>query len=129
MSYQQITIAGNLGRDPEMRYTPSGQAVTNLNVAASRKYTNGAGEKVEETVWFRVACWGKQAEVCNQYLKKGSKVLVTGRMQNPKPFQKQDGTWACSLDVNAQEVTFLGGGAHSEAAEPAAEPASEDIPF
>ncbi len=76
--FHTIIIVGNLGKDPEMRYTPSGQAVTSFSVATSRKYTSSNGEQVNETIWFRVSAWGKQAEVCNQYLKKGSKVLVEG---------------------------------------------------
>ncbi len=78
--YQTIIIAGNVGRDPEMRYTPSGQAVTSFSVATNRQYTNNNAETVKETIWFRVSAWGKQAETCNQYLKKGSKVLVEGRL-------------------------------------------------
>ena len=74
--YQKLIIIGNLGRDPEMRYTPDGKAVTTFSVATSRKYN----EK-EETTWFRVSVWGKQAESCNQYLTKGSKVLVEGRLR------------------------------------------------
>ena len=76
--YHTIIIVGNLGRDPEMRYTPSGQAVTNFNVATNRQYTASDGSQVKETIWFRVSSWGKQAETCNQFLKKGSKVLVEG---------------------------------------------------
>ncbi len=78
--YQKLTIAGNLGRDPEMRYLPSGQAVTNINVATNRVYTDSNGQKVTETIWFRVSIWGAQGESVNQYLKKGSKVLVEGRL-------------------------------------------------
>ena len=73
--YQKIVIVGNLGRDPEMRYTPSGQAVTNFSVATTRKWSDGNGQTREETIWFRVATWGKLAEVCNQYLAKGVKYL------------------------------------------------------
>jgi len=76
--YHTIIIVGNLGRDPEVRYTPSGQPVTSFSVATNRQYTNNAGETIKETLWFRVSAWGKTAEVCNQYLKKGSKVLVEG---------------------------------------------------
>ena len=82
--YQHITIVGRLGRDPEMRYTPSGQAVTSFNVATDRQYTDANGQKVKETTWFRVSVWGKQAETTNQYLKKGSMVLVDGRL-TPDP--------------------------------------------
>ena len=84
MSFHTIIIVGNLGRDPEMRYLPSGQAVTSFSVASSRSYTNNQGEKVDETIWFRVSVFGKMAETCNQYLQKGSKVLVEGRLQADK---------------------------------------------
>ena len=76
--YHTIIIVGNLGKDPEMRYTPSGQAVTSFPVATNRQYTTGSGEQVKETIWFRISTWGKTAETCNQYLKKGSKVLIEG---------------------------------------------------
>jgi len=76
----KIIISGNLGRDPEMRYTPQGQPVTNFPLASNRKYTNAQGETIKETVWVRVQVWGKLAEVCNQYLKKGAKALVEGRL-------------------------------------------------
>ena len=82
--YQKIVIVGNLGRDPEMRYTPSGQPVTNLSVATNRKWTSADGTPGEETIWFRVSVWGKQAETCNQYLSKGRQVLVEGRLR-PDP--------------------------------------------
>ena len=82
--YHTLIIVGNLGKDPEMRYPPSGQAVTSFSVATSRQYTSGSGEQVKETIWFRVSTWGKTAEVCNQYLKKGSKVLIEGRLTPDK---------------------------------------------
>ena len=110
--YHTIIIAGNLGRDPEMRYTPSGQAVTNFSVAVNDNYTNSQGEKVERTLWFRVSTWGKQAEICNQYLKKGRKVLVEGRLVadpatgGPRIWQGQKGTGA-SYEVSASTVRFL----------------------
>ena len=78
--YHTIIIAGNVGKDPEMRYTPSGQAVTSFSVATNRQYTTGNGEQVKETIWFRISTWGKTAEICNQYVKKGSKVLIEGRL-------------------------------------------------
>lgn len=114
--YQKIVIVGNLGKDPEMRYSPSGDAVTNLNVATGRKYTDKGGQQVEETVWFRVSVWGKQAEACNQYLKKGRTVLVEGRLNadkatgGPRIFTRQDGTSGASFEVTADTVRFLGGG-------------------
>lgn len=113
--YHTIIIVGNLGKDPEMRYTPNGQAVTNFSLATNRQYTGSDGQQVKETIWFRVAAWGKQAEACNQYLKRGSKVLVEGRLTpdketgGPHVYTKQDGTSGASFEVNAQTVRFLGG--------------------
>ncbi len=115
MSYQKIVIVGNLGRDPEMRYLSSGQAVTNFNVATNRQYTASSGEKVKETTWFRVSAWGRQAETSNQYLKTGSKVLVEGRMNpdketgNPRVFERKDGTTGASYEITADRVVFMSG--------------------
>ncbi len=145
--YQKMVIAGNLGRDPEMRYTPSGQAVTNLNVATNRQYTSNSGEKVKETTWFRVSVWGKQAESCNQYLHKGSKVLVEGRMNQdpatggPRVWTGTDGSPRASFEITAQTVRFLssrqedqgtGGGGGSNYGQPndaMIPPSDDDIPF
>ncbi len=73
-------IVGNLGRDPDMRYTPAGKPVTDFSVAVNRQFTGANGQAVKDVVWFRVSTWGKQAEICNQHLKKGAKVLVEGRL-------------------------------------------------
>jgi single-strand DNA-binding protein len=114
MSYHTIIIVGNLGRDPEMRYTPSGQAVTNLSVASNRQYTDSGGQLVKETIWFRVSVWGKQAENCAQYLKKGRPVLIEGRLNpdpktgGPRVWQGQNGPGA-TFEVTASTVKFLGG--------------------
>jgi single-strand DNA-binding protein len=111
--YQKLTIAGNLGRDPEMRYLPSGQAVTNINVATNRVYTDSNGQKVTETIWFRVSIWGAQGESVNQYLKKGSKVLVEGRLNadpetgGPRVFTRNDGSTGASFEMTANRVIFL----------------------
>jgi len=111
--YHTIIIVGNLGRDPEMRYTPGGQAVTNFNVATNRQYTASDGTSVKETIWFRVSVWGKAAETTNQYLRKGSKVLVEGRLipdpssGGPRVWTRQDGTAAASFEVSANTVRFL----------------------
>lgn len=130
--YQQITLVGNLGRAPEMRYLPDGTAVTSFSVAVNRKYGNK-----DETAWFRVSVWGKQAEACNQYLDKGRQVLVVGRLQfDPatgasKIFTKQDGTSGTSFEVRADSVTFLGGGERGseEFEERDSEPSTSNIPF
>lgn len=114
--YHQLTIVGYLGSDPEMRYTPSGQAVTSFSVATSRKYTNNSGQQVDETTWFRVSVWGAQAEACNQYLTKGRPVLVTGNLRpdpqtgNPRTFSRNDGSIGASYEVNANTVRFLPSG-------------------
>lgn len=144
MSYQKIIIIGNLGREPEMRYTPSGQAVTSFSVAVNETYTNNNGEKVKKTIWFRVTTWGKQAEICNQYLKKGQQVLVDGRMNadvatgGPKIFTRQDGTAGSSFEVTAQTVRFLSSRSESESGpiagggggmEMAELPPEDEIPF
>jgi len=107
--YQQITIIGRLGRDPEMRYLSNGDPVTSFSVATDRKWTDANGQRQERTVWFRVSAWGKLAEVCNQYLSKGRQVFVSGEMQEPRPYQARDGEWRASLDVRAREIKFLGG--------------------
>jgi single-strand DNA-binding protein len=110
--YHNIIIAGNLGRDPEMRYTPSGQAVTSFSVAVNDDYTGRDGNRVKRTIWFRVSTWGKLAETCNNFLAKGRKVLVEGRMVadesgNPRTFQRQDGSTAASFEITAKTVRFL----------------------
>ena len=128
--YQSLTIIGHLGKEPEMRYTPSGQAVTSFNVATNREYTNDAGTKVKETTWFRVAAWGKLAEICNQFLHKGSMVLVEGRLTadtygNPRIWTDDKGTARANFEMTASTVRFLS--SNPGTAEPA-EPESE-IPF
>ena len=101
MSYQKSIIAGNAGRDAEMRYTPSGKQGTTFSVATERQYTNNAGERVKETTWFKV-------EICNQYVKKGDKVLVDGRMKPARAWKGKDGEPRASLEMVANEVKFLG---------------------
>jgi single-strand DNA-binding protein len=137
--WHTIIIVGNLGRDPEMRYTPSGQAVTSFSVATSRQYTANNGQQVKETIWFRVSAWGKQAETCNQYLRKGSKVLVEGRLQpdpnsgGPRIWNRQDGTPGASFEVTANTIRFLTSRAESEGEGIGGEESTtgneEEIPF
>jgi single-strand DNA-binding protein len=140
--YHKVILVGNLGRDPEMRYTPSGAAVTNFSMATSEKWTGQDGQQQERTIWWRVSVFGKSGEACNEYLKKGSKVLVEGRMNadaktgNPRLWQGQDGQMRASFEVTASAVKFLssrGEAAGAAAAAPGmmdAEPADEtEIPF
>jgi len=105
----KITIIGHLGRDPEMKYTADGQAVTTFSVASSRKYKTAAGEQKEETEWFNVSAWNKLAEICNQYLTKGKQVYIEGRLKT-RCYETQSGEKRFSLDVSCSEIQFLGGG-------------------
>jgi len=106
-SLSKVILVGNLGSDPEMRYTPNGKAVTSFNVATNRRYTTSGGESKEETDWFRVSVWGKQAEQCNQFLGKGKQVYVEGRL-HARSWEGQDRQMRTSLEVNAERVLFLG---------------------
>lgn len=107
--YQNTIVVGHLGRDPEMRYTPSGDPVVNFSVATSYRYTDREGQQQEKTTWFNVSVFGKQAESCNQYLSKGRLVLVEGEV-SARAYTAQDGTPRASLDLRASRVRFLGGG-------------------
>ena len=112
MSYHNITIVGNCGSDPTMRYTQDGNAVTTMSIATNKVYTNKAGEKVKKVVWFRVSVWGKMAENVNNFLHKGSLVLVEGEINagddgNPKLFDRNDGSKGASYEVMAKNVQFL----------------------
>ena len=142
--YHTLIIVGNVGRDAEMRYTPSGQAVTSFSVASNRQYTANSGEQVKETIWFRITTWGKQAEICNQYVKKGSKVLVEGRLTpdqstgGPRIWNDQSGSPRASFEVTANTVRFLssrsemdggGGGMSSGESTFVGAPSEDDIPF
>jgi len=136
--YQKLIIIGNLGRDPEMRYTQDGTPVTSFSVATNRRWTDASGQQQERTVWFRVSAWRRLAETCNQYLSKGRRVLVEGEIQEPRVWQGQDGQWRASLDVTARAVKFLGGRGDAAAAPPAPAAAGptppesideEEIPF
>jgi single-strand DNA-binding protein len=112
--YHKIILVGNLGRDPEMRYTGDGTPVTNFSMATSEKWTGQDEQQQERTVWWRVSAWRRLAETCNQYLSKGSQVLVEGRVNpdpetgNPKTYTRNDGSVGASYDVTALTVKFLG---------------------
>ncbi len=105
--YQQITLVGNLGQDPEMRYTASGVPVTNFSVATSRTWTGTDGQRQEKTVWFRVTAWRRLAETCNEYLSKGRRVLVVGEMEEPNIWTDQGGNTRADLQLTARDVHFL----------------------
>ena len=103
----KLMIIGHLGRDPEMRYTPSGKPVTTFSVGTSRTWHSADGERHEETEWFNVVAWGSLAEVCNQHLKKGQQVYVEGRLQTRR-WEDGDGNKHFTTEVVAQEMTMLG---------------------
>ena len=109
----KLIVIGNLGRDPEMQYTPSGQTVTKFSVASSRKFTTGAGEQREETEWFNCTAWGKLAETCNQYLVKGQQVYIEGRI-HLNQYEGRDGQSRSSLEVSVSDIQFLGKRASGE---------------
>ena len=106
-SLSKVILIGNLGSDPEMRYTPDGKSVTSFRMATNYRYTTSAGETREETDWYRITVWGRQAEFCNQNLSKGQQVYVEGRL-HARPWQGQDGQTRTSLEVTAANVVPLG---------------------
>ena len=108
-----IIVTGNLGRDPEMRETPSGQKVTNLSVCDNRRFKDSNGDARTEKTWYKVAVWGAQAEPCNTHLKKGRQVYFEGRLipdkdGNPRIWEGNDGFAHASYEVTARTVQFLG---------------------
>ena len=137
MSCHTVILAGNVGRDAEMKYTDKGQPYTKFSVATNRQYTSGNGETVKETIWFNVTTWAKQAEICNQYVKKGSKVLVEGRLEadpatgSPRVWKSQDGSSKASFEVTASTVRFLSGRDEASGSQGNAAPYSDDsdLPF
>jgi single-strand DNA-binding protein len=127
---QTIFLAGNLGRDPEVRYTPNGTAIARFSLASNERWTDQQGQQQERTVWWRVSVWGKKAEDISQYLKKGSQVFIEGRMDadpetgGPRLWTGRDGKTHASYEIIARTVEFTGrrgGGARFE-------PSDEDIP-
>lgn len=139
--FQKLILIGNLGSDPELRYTSSGQPVANFSLATNRRWVDSSSnENREETAWFRVSVWGRQAENVNSYLEKGRMVLVEGRLVpdpdtgGPKMFKRQDGTMGTSYEVSASNVRFLSGS--QDVSKPSTHKASvsapeeaEEIPF
>lgn len=127
MDYFHMMLKGNLGRDPELRYTPNGNKVCKFSVAVNRVYKNREGTEMQETMWFVVSTWDNLAELCNKYLSQGSKVLVEGRLNpdsetgGPKVYKRNDGSHGASYEVTSRRVIFLDG--------PGKEAQEEDIPF
>jgi single-strand DNA-binding protein len=107
-SVNKVILVGNLGRDPEMRYLPSGEAVANLALATTDKFKDKSGQLVEQTEWHRVAFFGRTAEVCGQYLKKGSQVYVEGSLRTRK-YTDKDGVEKYSTEIRGDRMQMLGG--------------------
>jgi single-strand DNA-binding protein len=144
MSFNKVIVVGNLGRDPELRYTPQGTAVCSFSVATSEKRRDKAGEFQEVTTWFRVTTWGKQAETASKYLTKGRPVYIEGRLRIEE-WTDRDGKNRYTLELNATDLNFIGGGQsenHSsdsntetendfptDAGTSSVSPTDEDIPF
>jgi single-strand DNA-binding protein len=139
--YHTVIIAGHLGRDPEMRYTPDGTPVTNFSVATNRRWTGQDGTSREQTFWFRVTAWRRLAETCNQFLQKGRAVLVEGELNadpatgGPRVWTGNDGVPRASFEMTARTVRFIGGRGEVAPVGPAADEfeappdEEEDIPF
>ena len=104
----RVFLMGNLTRDPELRYIPSGTAVANFTIAVNRVYSTQTGEKKEEVCFVRIVVWGRRAEVCGEYLSKGSPAFVEGRLRS-RSWQAQDGQNRSTIEVVADNVQFLGG--------------------
>ena len=126
----KVMIIGQLGRDPEMRYTPSGRPVTSFSVATTRSWTSSDGDRREETEWFNVVAWGNLAEICKQYLHKGQPTYVEGRLQT-RGWEDQEGKKHFRTELVANEVIILSD-RRSEAGEegaPEEMPSEDEFPF
>ena len=139
-SVNKAIILGNLGRDPELRHTQAGKAVATLRIATNEVWNDQSGERQERTEWHSVVVWGRQAETCNQYLKKGRTVYIEGRIQTRK-WQDKEGNDRYSTEIVADRVQFIGGqaGTGDSAGEPSfgggggdltpPPPGGSDVPF
>ena len=143
MSFNKVILVGNLGRDPELRYTPQGTPVCSFSMATNERRKDKAGEMQDQTTWFKVTLWGRQAETASQYLTKGKSVYIEGRLR-VEEWTDRDGKPRHTLEVNATDMQFIGGGrgegeppmeraaaaggGATEHSEPA-DVADDDIPF
>jgi single-strand DNA-binding protein len=105
----KVMLIGNLGKDPEVRYTPGGQAVANFNIATNEAWTDKQGQKQERTEWHRIVVWGKVAELCGEYLSKGRQVYIEGRLQT-REWTNKEGAKQYTTEIVANQVLFLAGG-------------------
>jgi len=144
MSLNKAMLIGNLGKDPELRFTPSGRAVARFPVATSEQWTDANGQRQDRTEWHNIVVWGKQAESCGQYLSKGRQVFIEGSIRS-RQYDDKEGQKRYITEVIAQRVQFLGGGGRGDGAgggagrgaqsaggdemAPAPAPEDDDIPF
>ena len=143
MSVNKVILLGNLGKDPDLRYTPSGKAVATFSLATSERWTSQDGQKQENTTWHNIVAWGKQAETMKEYLTKGRQVYIEGRIAN-RSYEDKEGNKKYISEVVVQSFSFVGnkgssgnGGGQTAAAEPAAETvpdagsgqSDDDLPF
>jgi single-strand DNA-binding protein len=135
----KVTLIGNLGRDPELRYTANGQAVANFTLATSESWTNRNGEREQRTEWHRIVAWGRLAEICGEHLSKGKQVYVEGRLQT-REWEDKEGNKRRTTEVNAQQLLMLGRRGEAaptgpqesrEGEQPSGDPGNvgDDIPF
>jgi single-strand DNA-binding protein len=126
----KVILLGNLGKDPDTRFTSSGKAVTRFSLATSNTWTDANGEKQQATEWHTVIVWGKQGEACGQYLEKGRQVYVEGTLRH-RSYDNKEGKEQHVTEIVAQKVRFLGGGSNGKSSEPEPPPAGmeDDIPF
>jgi single-strand DNA-binding protein len=139
MSFNKVILVGNLGRDPELRYTPQGTPVCSFTMATNERRKDKTGEMQDHTTWFRVTLWGRQAETASQYLTKGRPVYIEGRLR-VEEWTDRDGKARYTLEVHATDMQFIGGarpddamaaraGANESPVMSPADPADDDIPF
>lgn len=128
MSVNKVILVGRLGRDPETRYTGSGQAVANFTLATDSTYKDRAGERQKRTEWHRIVAWGKLAEICQQYLKKGSQIYIEGRLQT-REWEDKSGQKRSTTEIVASDMRMLGSRADSAAAAGAAASGSRPAEF
>lgn len=114
--YQQLTLLGFTGNDASMRYTPSGTAVANFSLAVNNRYTNAAGEPVDEVTWFRITTWNRMAETAGEYIRKGQFLLIVGALKPPHTWIDDQGQAQASLEVTARTIRFLPGGQRNDKA-------------
>lgn len=124
----KVMIIGRLGKDPEMRYTPSGRPVTNFSVATSRSWTTSDGDRRTETEWFNVVAWSSLAEICNEYLVKGQQVYIEGRLQT-RHWEDDNGNHHSSVEIVTNEMIMLGKRRSSGEVSDEKENGEDEFPF